>query len=457
MCTYLYAAFSLRDGKAEGSRRDEAEAVARWRQRDHRRRHRGDGAPRRRVEHHRRRSAARRASGAATSRSIPASLPAGIVVKLAPFNEDVLQHFIYLERPDGSTEPDGAGFEPELQFKRGTDRAALTPMAIDYETVGAFYDDSATTAARVRRARRRERGVLRGPGAAAFGCRGRPRTAPSRCICLKTALPRSTPIVEQGEGAPRRCDGLALSALHRHPRELATLQARRTRLRSRRFPAAVNPVLRPPSRPEAACGSRTKRPRDGRSRQRELRSDAAAAGVFVHCAARRAGEGARGRSRDRADACGHAAWRARRAAAGRAVEPGLQRRHVVHGACATPRRCRPGRARSASSSSGSASSQRPPRRSREGGDARAVCRGALDRQPRATRAAHSLLRGVAAVTAETPVAPQPATGRLTCAAPSSHRASAITVPIVSTASNTSRARSSRSSTKARTASTRASA
>ena len=69
----------------------------------------------------------------------PGMLPAGIVVKLAPFNEAVLQHFIFLERPHGSMEADGEGFAPELQFKRGTSRVRLTPMAMDYDTVGTFY------------------------------------------------------------------------------------------------------------------------------------------------------------------------------------------------------------------------------------------------------------------------------------------------------------------------------
>src|SRR6201996_8700109 len=32
MCTYLYAAWSLRDGESEGLSREEAEAVARWRE-----------------------------------------------------------------------------------------------------------------------------------------------------------------------------------------------------------------------------------------------------------------------------------------------------------------------------------------------------------------------------------------------------------------------------------------
>ena len=71
----------------------------------------------------------------------PGYLPAGIVVKLAPFNEDVLQHFIHLERPVGSDEPEGEGFEPERMFKRETgQKGRLTPMPMDYETVGVFYE-----------------------------------------------------------------------------------------------------------------------------------------------------------------------------------------------------------------------------------------------------------------------------------------------------------------------------
>ncbi len=51
-------------------------------------------------------------------------LPAGIVVKLAPFNPDTLQHFVYLERPRDSDEPEGEGFDPERRFSRGDQGAA---------------------------------------------------------------------------------------------------------------------------------------------------------------------------------------------------------------------------------------------------------------------------------------------------------------------------------------------
>jgi len=38
------------------------------------------------------------------------NLPASVTVRLSPFNMATLQHFIFLERPKGSAEADGAGF-----------------------------------------------------------------------------------------------------------------------------------------------------------------------------------------------------------------------------------------------------------------------------------------------------------------------------------------------------------
>src|SRR5688572_29859706 len=137
MCTYLYAAFSLKDGESEGLNAEEAEAVSRWQ--------RAildvavdemshlvavwnitsalGGSPR---------------FGRGNFPLDPGYLPAGVVVKLAPFNMDVLQHFIHLDRPLDSDEPDGAGFEAP-SFRRGASIPRLTPMPIDYETVGEFY------------------------------------------------------------------------------------------------------------------------------------------------------------------------------------------------------------------------------------------------------------------------------------------------------------------------------
>lgn len=138
MCTYLYAAFSLKSGEAEGLSPVQAEAVVRWRR---------EiiavaveemghlvavwnitaalgGAPR---------------LGRGNFPLDPGYLPARVVVRLAPFTDATLQHFIYLERPEGSDEADGEGFAAERLFSRAAVAPRVTPMARDYDTVGHFY------------------------------------------------------------------------------------------------------------------------------------------------------------------------------------------------------------------------------------------------------------------------------------------------------------------------------
>src|SRR3979411_2523256 len=138
MCTYLYAAFSLKDGVAEGLAPDEAEAVSRWRRM----------LIRVAVEEMQHLAAVWNITSALggsprfgrTNFPLdPGYLPAGIVVKLAPFSPETLQHFVFLERPRGSTEQDGEGFVSERNYIRGSGLARLTPMGINYETVGDFY------------------------------------------------------------------------------------------------------------------------------------------------------------------------------------------------------------------------------------------------------------------------------------------------------------------------------
>ena len=231
MCTYLYAAFSLKADEAEGLSAREAEAVARW--------HRSildvaidemghltavwnitaalGGSPR---------------FGRGNFPLDPGGLPANIVVKLAPFNDAVLQHFIYLERPHGSTEPDGAGFEPEMQFKRGTTRVHLTPMATDYDTVGTFYqrlgDNLCAFVERLG-----EGMAFCGDPALQISDAEVRLMGAKPVICLKTALAAFNAIVEQGEGARADAEGLALPALPRHPHGDARAPGRESLIRTR--------------------------------------------------------------------------------------------------------------------------------------------------------------------------------------------------------------------------------
>ncbi|HXZ60936.1 MAG TPA: ferritin-like domain-containing protein [Steroidobacteraceae bacterium] len=247
MCTYLYAAFSLKDGESEGLSASEAAAVKRWRQQllsvaiDEM----GHLAAVWNI------TSALGASprvGRANFPLDPGYLPASITVKLAPFNAETLQHFVFLERPRGSSEPEGAGFACERTYVRGTQRPHLTPMGRDYETVGDFY-------ARLGEGLRTF--VEHHGEAVAFGGDRALQLSPQEVglagaepvVCLKTALAAFSAIVEQGEGAPRDSTGSHYQRFLGIRSELRALQEKNPEF-APAFPAATNPVLRRPPRPE---------------------------------------------------------------------------------------------------------------------------------------------------------------------------------------------------------------
>jgi CDGSH-type Zn-finger protein/uncharacterized Fe-S cluster protein YjdI len=245
MCTYLYAAFSLRDGVAEGLSEVEAAAVARWR--------RAlmsvaidemghlaavwnitaglGGSPR---------------FGRGNFPLDPGALPAAVVLKLAPFSPAVLQHFVHMERPGKSAEPDGEGFTTDYKFTRSAARARLMPMGLDYDTVGDFYQVLAD--------KLRLFATTRGE-AVAFCGDPQLQLSPAEIelngakpvICLKTALAAIAAIVEQGEGA-------SLDSSDSHYQRFIAVRSEYAALRAANpafeaaFPAATNPVQRVPVR-----------------------------------------------------------------------------------------------------------------------------------------------------------------------------------------------------------------
>lgn len=247
MCTYLYAAFSLKDGEAEGLTAEEAGAVRRWRQvllgvAVEEMGHLVavwnitsalGGSPR---------------VGRTNFPLDPGYLPASVVVKLAPFNPETLQHFIFLERPHGSQEREGEGFAYERSYQRGGGGGRLTPMGINYDTVGDFY---AALGAALRGfvARHGERDAFDGDPALQLSAAEVNLAGAGPVRCLKTALAAFEAIVAQGEGAPR-------DSAHSHYQQFLGVRAEFEALRARnpRFapahPAATNPVLRRPPRPE---------------------------------------------------------------------------------------------------------------------------------------------------------------------------------------------------------------
>ena len=139
LCSYLYAAFSLKHGVGEGLTPGEADAVARWR---------------RLVMS----VALEEMSHLALVNNLlvcvggsahfnrpnfpvpPGYHPAGFTVRLTPFDADTLKHFLYLERPAGAPVADGAKFAGSDAPPREPPPTRITPSSEDYDTIGELYE-----------------------------------------------------------------------------------------------------------------------------------------------------------------------------------------------------------------------------------------------------------------------------------------------------------------------------
>lgn len=142
LCSYLYAVFSLKRAGEPGLTADQSDAVERWRK----------VILRIALEEMAHLACVNNllvAVGGAPHFDrpnfpvAPGYHPADVVVRLTPFDEATLDHFIYLERPEGSDIADGAGFEAS-GAEREVPVDGVTPSAEDYATVGALYDSLAS-------------------------------------------------------------------------------------------------------------------------------------------------------------------------------------------------------------------------------------------------------------------------------------------------------------------------
>lgn len=245
MCTYLYAAFSLKS-EGEGLSAVETEAVTRWRKAII------DVA----IDEMGHLAAVWNITSALGGQprfgrgNFPIDagyLPAGIVVKLAPFSQDVLQHFIFLERPNDSDEKEGKGFE-SAGFDRSTGLNRLTPMGVDYDTVGVFYHKLGE-GLRSLSARVGETAAFSGDRYLQISPAELDLNGVKPVLCLKTALQAFDMIITQGEGASADVEDSHFQRFAKVREEYAQLLAANPNFRPA-WPAAVNPVLRRPPKPE---------------------------------------------------------------------------------------------------------------------------------------------------------------------------------------------------------------
>ena len=139
MCQYLFAAFSLKQSTDEGLTAEELEAVTRWR---------------RTVAHVATEEMLHlalvqnvlSAIGAAphlTRPNLPAPAhhyPAGVNLTLVPFGERALQHFMFLERPEGMALEGAEGIDaPVHEAVPLMAEGDIVPQLQDFATIGHLY------------------------------------------------------------------------------------------------------------------------------------------------------------------------------------------------------------------------------------------------------------------------------------------------------------------------------
>jgi CDGSH-type Zn-finger protein/truncated hemoglobin YjbI len=138
MCQYLYAAFSLKQSTDEGLTASELAAVDRWRKTVA---HIGTQE----MLHLTLVQNLLSAVGAAPHFARPnlpqpaGHYPPGVILTLMPFGEAALQHFMFLERPEGMDLADAEGLDAVERSAPAMYEGEIVPRLQDFATVGHLY------------------------------------------------------------------------------------------------------------------------------------------------------------------------------------------------------------------------------------------------------------------------------------------------------------------------------
>jgi len=139
MCLYLYAIFGLKRHMSEGVSAEELAALEKWRTTIL-------GIGLEEMSHLALVSNLFIALGCTPHFSrpnfpaFPGMYPEGIIVELAKFDMDTLDHFIFLERPRSMELKDGKTFSADVHYDRVAPKGRLMAYAGDYSTVGDLYE-----------------------------------------------------------------------------------------------------------------------------------------------------------------------------------------------------------------------------------------------------------------------------------------------------------------------------
>ena len=249
MCSYLYAMWSLKQGEDEGVTTEELAAIERWRR----------SLRQVALEEMLHLSLVNNllaATGSAPQLWRPAFpiaagwFPADMVLRLSRFSEATLDHFMFIERPEGVDLVDGAGFDHPAHHSRPARPDLLTPTPRDYDSQGQLYHAILGGLARLAD-ELGEENVFVGHGQAQLGRSEIGMPGLFNITDLASARRAVEEIVLQGEGAPAHRAGSHYERFASIREELAAL----TKARSGFAPA--RPVIANPSPGGEAPGGTT--------------------------------------------------------------------------------------------------------------------------------------------------------------------------------------------------------
>jgi hypothetical protein len=246
MCSYLYAAFSLKHKSDPSLSRLEAEAVERWRA----------AVMNVAIEEMGHLLMVANLTAAIGGRPHftrpnfpvnPGYFPSGVVLRLTPFSFNTLDHFIFLERPTGVEARDGEGFQV-LEHKREQAYLGLMPSSQEYVTVSHLYEairaNLSAFADRVG-----PNSLFVGPEHAQIGRDLVHMEGIDVIVDLQGAGRTIDLIVEQGEGSSTDREDSHFHRFQAIKREYTALLADNPDF-APAYPVAENPVMRRPPEPE---------------------------------------------------------------------------------------------------------------------------------------------------------------------------------------------------------------
>jgi CDGSH-type Zn-finger protein/uncharacterized Fe-S cluster protein YjdI len=240
MCTYLYAMWSLKQDTSEGVSPKELAAIESWRQSLRQ-------VALEEMLHLALVNNLLAGTGASPHLWRPEFpvrcgwFPADVVMRLAPFCEHTIDHFMYIERPEGIVLRDGAGFDHPDHHPRAARPELLSPTPRDYASQGQLYH-SVLRGLRRLVAEIGEDNVFVGHGEAQIGTAEFAMPGLFKIASLAEARRAVEEIVQQGEGAPAHRDGSHYQRFAAIKEELASLRRANPAFEPAR-PALTNPTI----------------------------------------------------------------------------------------------------------------------------------------------------------------------------------------------------------------------